>query len=567
MYSETTDDTAQQTPDLNRVLAEAMSDRYPDVAPQTDGDDSAVPDSSVVLHWSSPIPGVRSSKRTVLGIEYSPEQLTIVEIRQGRRPSLLGLQTVRFDNPPGSAVLADLLRAFNPASHNCVQVTLTSARAVVRQFRLPPVSKRRRRAAAIWEAQKLIPFPLKDSEAVFGFTFAPSARKGWQVTLAAVPRDDACPILTAIRDIEWTIGGVSIAGTQWLSPGNRMIDAEPAKSMAAVLWSPERTSFVMFSDSELKFHYDLGPVLLPPLPAGQEPSQAALQTWLKALGKGIGEAFEFYSGAHGTLAIDRIELYGVPESAAPLITDWQERFGAPAVIVNPLRVFTIDLPEDTGEWLASQSATLTTAVIAAAGTPTVDMTPAAMVRTRSRQKSERIARLVLVASVLAAAIWIGFLWVQQTLTARSTARSLAQLEELKTSLVNGQLRQASLELEQVSTLAQASTVPGIRWTPYLKTILATFPPDVRLMALSSEPPVGMMPGTCAIPTLRLDGKISPTTRSHALIYADWFGRIEQIAGHGSVKLISNRAIDWKGQRTSVFSIEVTPQLQPKERMP
>jgi hypothetical protein len=429
------------------------------------------------------------------------------------------------------------------------------------------VAKRRRRAAAIWEAQKLIPFSLKDSEAVFGFTFAPSPRKGWQVTLAAVPREDARPIMDAIKSIHWTLGGVSIAGTQWISTGGRAKGPESVKSVAVVLWSPMRTSFVVFHERELKFHYDLGPMSLPPAPGDEGPSPADLQKWLKTLGKGVGEAFEFYSGAQPDLPIDRIDLYGMPESAAPLITDWQERFGAPVAVLNPLRNLTAGLPDDVAEWLASRSATLTTAVIAAVGTPTVDMTPAAMVKTRRRKKSERIARTILFASVLTAAIWTGFLLLQQSLAARSAARSQAQLEDLKRSPVNGQLQQASLELQQVSALTRAAAAPAVRWTPYFKAILGTYPQTTRLISLSSEPPVGTMPGTRAYPMMRMDGKILPMARSHALVYADWFRRIERIAGAGAVKLIADRTTDWKGQRTSIFSIEVTPQPQTKEQAP
>lgn len=567
MFSDTTDNSIQPSPDLNRALAEAMSDNFPDVAPLPGADTGKPAESSVVLKWSDPAPGARSCKHTILGIDYSPDHLTILEMRRSRRPSLIGLQVVGFDDPPSSAVLAGLLRDFNPAKHNCVQLTLTSARAVVRQFRLPPIPKRRRLAAATWEAQKLIPFSLKDSEAVFGFTFAPAPRKGWQVTLAAVPREDVCPVIEAIRDVHWTLGGVSIAGTQWMPVGGRLTDSEPAQTVAAVLWSTTRASFVVFHQHELKFHYDLGPMPLPVLPAGVEPAPEILRMWLKGFGKGIGEAFEFYGGAHPDLAVDRIDLYGITDLIAPLVTDWQERFGAPVAIVNPVRDLTAGLPDDVTEWLATKSSTLTTAVIAAAGTTTVDMTPAAMVKTRSRQKSERIARSVFVASVLAAVIWTGFLWLQRSLAVRSAARMQVQLDDLKKSPINGQVQQAAAQLQKITAMTAAAEAPSVQWAPYFKSVLSTCPPDLRLVSLLSESPQGVIPGTQPFPMIRLDGKILPAERSHALIYADWFGRMERVAGHGSVKLITDRTLDWKGQKTSVFSIEITPPAQAKGQTP
>jgi Tfp pilus assembly PilM family ATPase len=566
MFSDTTDSSVQPSPDLNRALAEAMSENHPEIASLVPAGGAERPDTSVLLKWNAPSAG-RQHKQTLLGIDYSPNQLTILEMRKSRRPTSIGLQTVQFEEPPGSAVLAGVLREFRPVHHSCVQLTLTSARAVVRQFRLPPVARRRRRAAAIWEAQKLIPFSLRESDAVFGLSFAPSPRKGWQVTLAAVPREDAYPILDAIRNANWVLHDVSIAGTHRVAAGSRLTSPEPATTVATVLWSAMRASFVVFHRQELKFHYDLGLHPLPLASSGDEPTPDMLGNWLKTLGKGVGEAFELYIGAHPELAIDRVELYGIAESVAPLVTDWQERFGAPVAVINPIRSFTAGLPDDAAEWLASKTATITTAVIAAVGTPTVDMTPAAVVTTRSHGKSARIARTVFLASVFAAVIWSGFLWMQRSLTVRSAEQMRVQIDELKRSPINSQLQQAALQLQQVQSTASAAAVPAIRWMPYFKSILGTLPPDARLVSLSTAPPQGVQPGTHVTPTMRLDGSLAPSDRSHALVYAEWFRRMERVAGAGSVRLVSDRAIDWKGQQTSMFSIEVIPTANAEAKAP
>ena len=67
--------------------------------------------------------------------------------------------------------------------------------------------------------------------------------------------------------------------------------------------------------------------------------------------------------------------------------------------------------------------------------------------------------------------------------------------------------------------------------------------------------------------MRLDGKLLPAERSHTLIYADWFGGMERVAGRGSVNLVSDRTIDWKGRQTSVFSIELTPTIDAEVQAP
>ena len=92
--------------------------------------------------------------------------------------------------------------------------------------------------------------------------------------------------------------------------------------------------------------------------------------------------------------------------------------------------------------------------------------------------------------------------------------------------------------------------------PYLKAVLATFPAQARLLAMSVAPPTGKKPGGGDPPVIRLDGKLLPDKRSHALSYADWFRQLEGIVGDGGVKLVSDRTIEWKGRRTSIFSIEL-----------
>jgi len=195
------------------------------------------------------------------------------------------------------------------------------------------------------------------------------------------------------------------------------------------------------------------------------------------------------------------------------------------------------------------------------------MTPAVLVKNRSRRKSERIARTVFLSSVFAAMIWTGFLWMQQSLAARSAGRMRTQLQELKLSPANNQLQQVALQLEQVNSIEAAVAVSGIHWTPYFKAILETFPAEARLTSLSAAPPQGVPPGSPGLPMMRLDGKLLPAERSHTLIYADWFGGMERVAGRGSVNLVSDRTIDWKGRQTSVFSIELTPTIDAEVQAP
>ena len=281
----------------------------------------------------------------------------------------------------------------------------------------------------------------------------------------------------------------------------------------------------------------------------------------------VSEALEFYIGTNPQSDIEKIELYGLGDSVAPCLTEWSDRFGRPIVVVDPSRTYAQGLPKDIGTWVYANTATVTTAILAATGTPTVDMSPRTLALARSRKKGARIARTVFLASVFAAVIWTAFLWIQQSFVARSAERMRVQLAELKKSPANSLLQQAVLESQQIESTATAAAIPAIRWMSYFKSVLATFPHDARLVSLASESPLSIQPGTNVLPIMRLDGKLLPAERSHALIYADWFARMESVAGSGSVKLISDRTIDWKGQHTSVFSIEVTPATAAKEQTP
>jgi hypothetical protein len=548
-------DITEPTHDLDRVLAEAMSEGAvlaEQTATEERDDDGG---ESSVLKWSLPGAG-RSPRHAVIAIDYSPGHVTLVELQRTGQPTIQALQTVNFENPPDAATLTQLLREFASDGPWRVELALTSPRSVVRQFKLPPVPKNRRWQAAIWEAQKLIPFALTESEAVFGFAFAPLGQSGWRVTLSAIPREDGGPILDALAEVRWLIQGVSIAGTSALPETERSKTDQPAVTVATVLWSAMRTSFVVFHNRKLKFHYDLGPLPAPEVPPDGEPSPGMLREWIDSLEKGVAEAFEFYVGAHPVFTIDRVELLGLPEPVAPLLSDWQERLDVPVLLVNPISDYIRDLPEDIGNWLVSNSTTITTAVMAAVGTPTVDMTPPALVKTRLSKRGERIARGLLAGSVIVAAVWTGLLWMQKTIASQNVLETHAQLQELRSSPVNGTLERSVSEMRQVSLMVAAATAPSKRWMPYLKSIVATFPEQTRLMAMSAGVPVGETPETSQLPSVRLDGKLLPQSRSHALTYADWFSNLETIVGVGRVNLVSDRTVEWKGRRTSVFSMEI-----------
>jgi hypothetical protein len=168
---------------------------------------------------------------------------------------------------------------------------------------------------------------------------------------------------------------------------------------------------------------------------------------------------------------------------------------------------------------------------------------------------------LLLGSVITAAAWTGLLWMQKTIASQKAVATQTQLQELKDSPVNGTLQQSVGELQQINTLAAAATAPPKRWTPYLKSIVATFPTQTRLMGMWAGPPAGETPERVQLPLVRLDGKLLPHSRSHPLSYADWFRSLAMDAGTGRVNLVSDRTVEWKGQRSSVFSVEIEPETE------
>ena len=80
-------DTDEPSHDLDRALAEAMTKGAVE-ADQTTSDASASEGGeSSVLKWSSP-GSPRHSKKAVIGIDYSPGHMTLVELQHSRQPAI-----------------------------------------------------------------------------------------------------------------------------------------------------------------------------------------------------------------------------------------------------------------------------------------------------------------------------------------------------------------------------------------------------------------------------------------------------------------------------------------------
>ncbi len=511
-----------------------------------------------VLKWTD---GRRFGKGSVAGIEFDGNHVVIVSVaHSGRSQPLNRILAAEFEKTPSRTELASLLREFEPSGKVRAQVAVSASRGVVRQFSLPLLPKRQRLAAAIWEGQKLIPFSLKTDDALFGFSFAPGPNKNLTVTLVAVPRADAGAVLGAVEDAGWRLEGVTISGANRpLSKAAILAKDSDEQVVACAIWTMSRGSFMVFRHGQLQFQYDLGSTqdLNARLGSAPELGPAVAASWLKDMGRSIGDALEFHSGAYPQFAPDRLELMGLPQAVAPLITDWPERLGLPVAVIDALEPLTERLAAPVGEWVRANPGLLTVAALAASGQTTIDLSPPKLVAARTHHLFNNIGRAVFVFSAVSFLAWTVLLWMQLDMANRSASDAAHELYSLQHSAPAAEIERVSGLLAGIGTFNRDLTARSHPWMPLVKSITSTVPASAELATLSFESSESVIPGS-ALPFARLEGKLSPSDRPHSLIYAAWISRIDRFAGEGSARVVSDRAVDWHGKRYASFVVEIRP---------
>ncbi|MBD3298564.1 MAG: hypothetical protein GF341_07920 [candidate division Zixibacteria bacterium] len=549
------DDAVFDDHGLDRALAEAITQTSVDEADTTVSDErSDSPASRKVFRWRLHEDG-GCGRNTIIGIDFSQTHVVLLEQAEGRDgPYITGILVHEVDGSHHSSSFADVLCSYGAPPGTRVHVSMTSPRAVVRRFTLPKVSKKQREAAACWEARKLIPFPLSETDSLHGFHFEPMTDAGWMVTLAALPREDVGHALECVSAAEWTLETVSIAGTK-KRQSHKAPDASESNVAATLLWSPQRSSFVVFKGDDLRFHYDLGNVPPPDILPGQPLQSEDISRWLSTLRKSTGEAIEFYGGSHTHDAISRIELVGIPESAAPLITDWNELFDAVVAVAPTPVAIPKNAPDHVQQWYAQYGDLLTPAALAMSGATTIDLTPTGVRQHRQSHKLERIGRSVLVVSLMGIIIWSGLLWMQRSLAARSHAQLVEHIQALETSSINEQIQACVAGIQRVSSMRATLEQAGEYWMPDVRRVLSTLPDNARLLSLSIVPdPMTTAPGLM----MRMEGVLHPNARAYSLTYADWLRAVKDLFGDHAVSLESTRTLEWKGTVKSAFVITVHP---------
>jgi hypothetical protein len=504
---------------------------------------------STVVKWISP--DAHRHGDPAVGIEYDGNRLVVLGVkRTGRRQTISGFLAADFEGQLTKAELGGLLREFDPMPGVRVQVAVAANRAAVRRFPLPLLPKRRRLPAAIWEGQKLIPFPLKADEALYGFSFTPGPARNLVATL----------VLAAIEDAGWILEGVTISGAHrptGLGSASTVTGADQVT--ATVLWTQRRAAFMVFRSGQLQFHYDLGvPANLSfPSSSGPNADSTVAAGWVKDMSRAISDALEFYLGAFPQFAPERLELLGVPTAVAPLVTDWQDRFGLPVVVIDVLARISDELPGGVGEWIRANPGLLTTAALAATGCPVIDLTPPALAVVRARRVFNGVARGACILSAVAILAWTGLLWMRLNLSTHAMADADQELQSLRASSPANEMERVSGVFSDIQAVSSEVTMRPQPWMSWARSVTSTIPTGADLALLSLELPESALPGG-SLPIAHLEGRLDPSERPTSLIFADWIGRLDRFAGSGASRLVSTRAIDWKGGRSSAFVLEVLP---------
>lgn len=504
------------------------------------------------FEWVSP--NVRVRHEGIVGIEFDGRGLVVIGLDGSRKAGHVidHVLVTRCEDTPDSSYIADRLKSFVHHRRPGVHVVLSTPRAVVRHFLLPPIPARQRHAAALWEGQKLIPFSLKDGEALYGLDFVSAGERGWWATLVAVPAEDAAPILDAIVSSGWMLCAVSFIGTQRFVARNSPTTDE---AMATVTWSDRRGCFSVYHRKQLIFHYDLGP--MPATPAkmdlGVTPeSMSVWQRWTDSLGVAVGDALDFYLNVNPSLAPSELQLYGLPPATAPLLTEWQTRFPGGVALDDPISACCDGLPDGVREWLSTHPGLVAPVMAAMTGAVAVDLTPARIREQRSRRHWERIARGLCLLSILVSAMWSGLIWARVAGHRAEAQRAREALAQSQTSPVNIALEQATVAAARNRLLLATASQSGQLWMPWLRTVLSTLPDNANLAHVDMEYRADRG-GVIA----HLEGTLGPALIAHAMTYREWFDRLRPLCGSTSPVLANERVIDFNGVKQSAFTIELS----------
>ncbi|MEW5702600.1 MAG: hypothetical protein AB1792_10265 [Candidatus Zixiibacteriota bacterium] len=515
---------------------------------------------TVLRQWKDP--AQFRGRKIQLGIEYDGHGIVAVAVAPGKpADAIAGLLVESYEGTPSPEQMAQHLRELIGEARPNVHIVLATARAIVRRFRLPPVPARQRQRAALWEGQKLIPFPLNDQEALHGMCITAAGAAGWHVTLVAVPREDAAPILAAIDRLDGKLRSVSVVGTQ---RHRRMESARDSDRNGAVaVWSERRGAFSVFRDGQLTFHFDLGPMPSPPSEAGSligEANAADMRRWIKTMGTAIGDAFDFHLNVDPNRAPEHLTVIGLPAAVAPLVTDWQSRFAAGIEISNPIDNLLQSVPDDIAAWLHANAGDIAPALHAACGGVAVDLTPGTIRQSQLRLRLTQLARGACLISLVAVAASSWFLWAHGKRAAESLKAAQSELMALQASQVARNLASAQLALSRQQNLLTVLKTP-LTLMPWLKTVLATLPENGRLTnaivtvdSLDHRVPEATL-------TVRLVGTMTQGGLSHTLTYRDWADRLESLTGRGRVRLLNERMVDGQGQRLWAFTVQLQPLIR------
>ncbi|MBI3873204.1 MAG: hypothetical protein HY304_09035 [candidate division Zixibacteria bacterium] len=516
---------------------------------------------ATTIEWAEPAGTNPGSLR--IGIEYAGRNLVLAGVRTSRSGRRLAcLLDTEFDDTPNAGDISNRLLSIVGRQHPAVDVVISSPRGIVRSFLLPRVANKHRRQAALWEGQKLIPFPLNEGAAVFGMDFADAADRGWWVTLVAVPMDDAAPILAAIDHLGWGLRSLSLAGTQRLPEEDAAKDA-PDQVRATAIWSPRRGSFCVYDHQQLKFHFDLGPLPPPPRSGANQSPQAATDTlrhWVGSLGAAVSDALDFDLNDRPNPNLIQLDIIGIPESAAPLLTEWRGRFESGVRVVDPTQGCTAGLPEGVSSWLSDNLSTVAPSFLAAVGGASVDLIPASMRARQGNVRRHLFARGGFLASLATVLVSSGLLWMHVRNEHRIFETVSAEFAQLQISPVYASFaRMASLVEGRRMILAGLARSRPL-WMPWARTVLASVPDGVALQSFDVQADTAGAFAPGAELSARLEGTLSPGGTPFALTYKAWLENLEALCGPGRVHLDSERAVDRDGRRGSAFSIALRPRM-------
>lgn len=537
--------------------------QHPGTRPETD----FVPRADVSAHAGAPGDGfgngqpsfqwnatdLRDGQRTTVGIEFDGRNLFVLGADMRRKPHPVINQVMRLTSadPLAAESLAARLRAFVGNRQTDVHLVLSTPRAIVRHFLIPPVRVSQRDSAALWEGQKLIPFPLKDGQALYGVQYTAVDERGWMATLIAVPIEDVQPLLNAVAALRWHLSSVSVAGAQPPSPETSAVSI--AEVAAVIAWSRERGFFAVTRGRQLIFHYDLGP--MPSLPAGlaegvTERSLPLWQRWIDSIGVAVGDALDFHLNINPNIPPTRLHIYGLRPEMAPLLTEWQTRFPAGVSLGDPLEGWHDQLPDGVSDWLTVHAG-LAAPVLAVLRVPVgIDLTPRPIRTARVQRKRERVARSVFALCAVVAIGWSGFLWSGIAGHRGVAQQSRAQLEQLQRSPVSSRLEYTLAGIAANRRMAQTLAQPGEPWMPWAKSVLAELPPNAALRRFDL-----VYRGDRQVVVAEVEGTLAPGTAPYALTYREWFDRLRPLCAAAPL-LVSERLVGVEGAESSAFTIEL-----------